>query len=299
MNQNPRTASRVRKWLLGLLLVLVVLGVSGCQTLSYYGQAIQGQYQIITHQQKIEKLLADPDTPAPLKAKLQLVQTLRTFAAKDLKLPVDGHYQKYVDVQRPYVVWNVEAAREFSLEAKSWWYPFVGSLDYRGYFSESGARKYAARLEKKGYEVCVEGVTAYSTLNWFRDPLLNTFIFEPEADLAETLFHELGHQRVFTHDDTDFNEAFATTVGQEGARRWLRAKGDGAEGEKYLAELRRRGGDMRALRKYASDWRRFTAMSGRRRATSRPRARNGRRRRRSYAGKSSKSWNVCKRNTGS
>lgn len=239
MNQNPKTASRVRKWLLGLLLVLVVLGVSGCQTLSYYGQAIQGQYQIVTHQQKIEKLLADPDTPAPLKAKLQLVQTLRTFAAKDLKLPVDGHYQKYVDVQRPYVVWNVEAAREFSLEAKSWWYPFVGSLDYRGYFSESGARKYAARLEKKGYEVCVEGVTAYSTLNWFRDPLLNTFIFEPETDLAETLFHELGHQRVFTHDDTDFNEAFATTVGQEGARRWLRAKGDGAEGEKYLAELRR------------------------------------------------------------
>jgi len=239
MNQHPNPASRVRKWLFGLFLALAVLGFSGCQTLSYYGQAIHGQYQIIAHQQKIEKLLAAPQTPARLRAKLELVESLRAFAQAELKLPVDGHYQKFVDVKRPYVVWNVEAAREFSLEAKSWWYPFVGSLDYRGYFSESGARKYAARLEKKGYEVCVEGVTAYSTLNWFKDPVLNTFVFQPEADLAETLFHELGHQRVFTHDDTDFNEAFATTVGQEGARRWLRAKGDGAALEEYLAELRR------------------------------------------------------------
>jgi predicted aminopeptidase len=135
------------------------------------------------------------------------------------------------------VVWNVEAAPEFSLEPKSWWYPFVGSLDYRGYFSESGATNYAAWLEKKGYDVCVGGVEAYSTLNWFKDPLLNTFIFQREADLAETLFHELGHQRVFAPGDTDFNEAFATTVGQEGAQRWLRARGDTNACASYQAGL--------------------------------------------------------------
>ena len=213
--------------------------MSGCQTFSYYGQAIQGQYEIVTRQQRIEKLLADPQTPAPLKAKLQLVQSLRSFAAKDLKLPVDGHYQKYVDVHRPFVVWNVEAAPEFSLAPKTWWYPFAGSLEYRGYFSERGARHYAARLQQKGYDVYVGGVEAYSTLGWFKDPVLNTFISNPESDLAETLFHELGHQRVFASGDTDFNEAFATTVGQEGARRWLRAKGGQAAGEKYQAELRR------------------------------------------------------------
>jgi predicted aminopeptidase len=183
--------------------------------------------------------LADPQTPPPLKAKLDLVQRLRAFAAKDLRLPVDGHYEKYADVHRPFVVWNVEAAPEFSLEAKTWLYPFVGSLEYRGYFSDRGARNYAARLQKKGYDVYVGGVTAYSTLGWFKDPLLNTFIFDPEPDLAETIFHELGHQRVFASGDTDFNEAFATTVGQEGARRWLRAKGDKSAYEKYLAELRR------------------------------------------------------------
>jgi predicted aminopeptidase len=193
----------------------------------------------VAHQERIEKLLADPQTPSPLKAKLQLVQSLRSFAAKDLKLPVDGHYQKYVDVHRRFVVWNVEAAPEFSLEPKAWWYPFAGSLEYHGYFSERGARDYAARLQQKGYDVYVGGVTAYSTLGWFKDPVLNTFISDPEPDLAETLFHELAHQRVFASGDTDFNEAFATSVGEEGTRRWLRAKGDQAACETYLAELRR------------------------------------------------------------
>jgi len=239
MTQSPKPARRLRNWLLAPALLLAVLAMSGCQTLSYYGQAIKGQYQIVAHQQKIEKLLADPQTPAPLKAKLQLVQGLRAFAAKDLQLPVDGHYEKYADVHRPFVVWNVEAAPEFSLAPKTWWYPFVGSLEYRGYFAKSRAQKYGAWLQDKGYDVYVGGVAAYSTLGWFKDPVLNTFIFDPEPDLAETLFHELGHQRVFASGDTDFNEAFATTVGQEGARRWLRAKGDQAALEKYLAGLRR------------------------------------------------------------
>ena len=239
MKRTPKHRRPWRKWLVAPALLLAVLAMSGCQTLSYYGQAIKGQYQIVALEQKIEKLVADPQTPAPLKAKLELVQSLREFAAKELKLPVDGHYQKYVDVHRAFVVWNVEAAPEFSLEPKKWWYPLVGSLEYRGYFAEHGARRYAARLKQKGYDVYVGGVEAYSTLGWFKDPVLNTFISNAESDLAETIFHELGHQRVFASGDTDFNEAFATTVGQEGARRWLRSKGDLAAAEKYLAELRR------------------------------------------------------------
>jgi predicted aminopeptidase len=239
MNPRSEPARRLRKWALAPALLLAVLAMSGCRTLSFYNQAIKGQYQIVAHQQKIQKLLADPQTPAPLKAKLELVQDLRAFAKKQLQLPVDGHYEKYADLHRPFVVWNVEAAPEFSLAPKSWWYPFVGSLDYRGFFSKDGAQKYGAWLQTKGYDVYVGGVTAYSTLGWFKDPVLNTFIFDPEPDLAETIFHELGHQRVFASGDTDFNEAFATTVGQEGARRWFRAKGDQAALEKYLADVRR------------------------------------------------------------
>jgi predicted aminopeptidase len=193
----------------------------------------------MAHRESIDKIIANPNTDPRLKQKLELLQKLRAFADGDLKLPVDGHYSKYVDVHRPFVVWNVEAAPEFSIEPKSWWYPLVGSLEYRGYFSEAKANEYAEWLRKKGYDVYVGGVEAYSTLGWFKDPALNTFIFNIEPDLAETIFHELGHQRVFASGDTDFNEAFATTVGQEGTRRWLRAKNDPAATDKYLAEIRR------------------------------------------------------------
>jgi predicted aminopeptidase len=228
---------RVRKWLAVVVLLAIVGAVAGCQTLGYYGQAIKGQYQIFAHRQPVEKLIADTNTPARLREQLELLQKLRAFAAGELKLPVDDHYRKYTDVHRPYVVWNVQAAPQFSLEPKSWWYPVVGSLEYRGYFSESGATNCAGRLARKGYDVYVDGVEAYSTLGWFKDPVLNTFIHHGEAELAETIFHELGHQRVFAHGDTDFNEAFATTVGQEGTRRWLRAQGDTNACEAYRVSL--------------------------------------------------------------
>lgn len=231
--------SRAKKVLLVLLLAVVLLALSGCNTFRFYTQAARGQYQLISHRQPIEKLLANPQTASPLKEQLQLLQRLRIFADQNLHLPVDGHYTKYVDVGRPFVVWNVEAAPEFSLQPKSWWYPLVGSLEYRGYFAERAARAYADQLARKGADVHVGGVSAYSTLGWFNDPVLNTFIFNPEPDLAETVFHELAHQRVFARGDMDFNEAFATTVGEEGARRWLKAKRDPAIEQRYAAQLRR------------------------------------------------------------
>ncbi len=229
----------LRRFLAGLLLLVVVTMVSGCRTLSFYAQALKGQYQIFAHDQKIEKLIADPKTPKGLRDRFALVEKLRVFAEKELRLPVDGHYRKYVDLHRPFVLWNVEAAPEFSMQPKTWWYPLVGSLEYRGYFSYAGATNYAGYIRRKGYDVTVGGVEAYSTLGWFKDPLLNTFLFNSDPELAETIFHELAHQRVFARGDTDFNEAFATTVGQEGARRWLKATGDTAGMENYLAHIRR------------------------------------------------------------
>jgi predicted aminopeptidase len=239
MSSWLRRPGRLKKWLAVLTLLTVVMVVSGCQTLSFYAQAIKGQYELVAHQQSIPKLIAEAQTPEKLKKRLELLQQLRQFAARRLKLPVDGHYEKYVDVHRPFVVWNVEAAPRFSMQPKTWWYPFVGSLKYRGYFSKRGAMDYAGTLRKRGWDVFVGGVPAYSTLGWFKDPVLSTFIFESEPDLAETLFHELAHQRVFARGDTDFNEAYATTVGEEGAQRWLRATHQSALLAEYLAELHR------------------------------------------------------------
>ena len=196
---------RLKLWL-GLLLLVAVL--PGCQHLGYYRQAVQGQYQIWSREKPIKELIAHPETPPALKARLSLLLKMRAYAKQELKLPVDGHYERYADLGRRYVVWNVNAAPELSLEPKRWWYPFVGKLKYRGYFSEQYARDYGAKLAREHYDVYVGGVEAYSTLGWFRDPVLNTWINHDESDVGEILFHELAHQRVFASGDTDFNEAY-------------------------------------------------------------------------------------------
>lgn len=229
---------RLLRWLFCVILLAGV--VTGCRSVGYYQQAIAGQYEILSRQRPIKEVIADPQTRPVLRTRLQLVLDLRAYAASELKLKPDGHYLRYADLGRRYVVWNVYAAPEFSLEPKRWWYPVVGSLKYRGFFSEKDARDYAAVLEKEGYDVYVGGVDAYSTLGYFKDPVLNTFIHNDAPDLAELLFHELAHQRVFAKGDTDFNEAFATTVGQEGARRWLMMHGTPEVRAAYEGEVRRK-----------------------------------------------------------
>ena len=234
----PKFQARRRLSRRVLLMVVVAALFTGCDTVSYYKQAAAGQYEIIAKREPIRAVLARTNTPPALREKLQLVLGLREFAERELHLKADGHYAKYADLGRRYVVWNVYAAPEFSLEPKKWWYPVVGSLKYRGFFAEQDARDYGAQLAKQGFDVYVGGVDAYSTLGWFKDPVLNTFIHHPPPDLAETLFHELAHQRVFASGDTDFNEAFATCVGEEGARRWLAAQGDAKARADYEKELR-------------------------------------------------------------
>jgi predicted aminopeptidase len=223
--------------MMSLLCLVMLVCFSGCQAFSFYQQAIAGEYQILAHQESITNLMANSDTPPKLKAKFAQVIKIRQFAAEELKLPVDDAYLKYTDLHRPCVVWNVNVAPALSLEPKTWWFPVVGRASYRGYFDEAAARRYAARWEKKGWDVYVDGVEAYSTLGWFQDPLMNTFIYEPEADLAELIFHELGHRRFYVSGDTDFNEAFATEVAAEGIRRWFAASSNLAAYEDHQAGL--------------------------------------------------------------
>jgi len=220
-------------------LLTFALCMTGCQAVSYYSQAIHGQCQMWNRQRSIQSLLDDPKTPDELKQRLRLVLEVRRFAEEELKLPANGHYLCYADLGRRFAVWNVYAAPELSLKPKTWWYPIVGRLEYRGFFSEEKARRYAAKLEKEKYDVFVGGVTAYSTLGWFHDPVLNTFIHDDDDELAGLLFHELAHQRVFVSGDTDFNEAFATAVAGEGLRRWIESRRDPAALERHRTEFRR------------------------------------------------------------
>lgn len=162
-----------------------------------------------------------PSTPAILRRQLREITLIRDFAIRELHLPDNGSYRSYADVQRPYVVWNVVAAPEFSLEPKSWCFPVVGCVEYRGYFVEAKARKFAAKLHTRGFDVSVGGVAAYSTLGHFDDPILNTMMAWSDVELAGIVFHELTHQLLYVAGDASFNEALATTVEAEGVRRWL------------------------------------------------------------------------------
>src|ERR1043166_8765101 len=222
-------------------LLCLLSAFCGCQTAAYYKQAVSGELQLLSRRRPIETLLADPQLDPALRKKFELTLQARDFAAAELKLHPDGHYLTYTDLQRTHAIWNVHAAPEFSLHAKTWWYPLVGRLKYRGYFAREDALKYAGKLAERHLDVFVEGVDAYSTLGWFKDPILNTFIHYSETEFAGTIFHELAHQRVFAAGDTDFNEAFAMSVEQEGVRRWLKKYRDADALKNYERELERNG----------------------------------------------------------
>jgi predicted aminopeptidase len=217
-------------------LVLVV----GCQSLSYYTQAIGGHLKVMANARPIDDWLADPATDAQLRERLETARRIRAFASKQLGLPDNGSYLAYADLNRPAVVWNVFAASAFSVEPKAECFPFTGCVSYRGFYSEAEARRHADKLRQDGYDVYVGGVPAYSTLGWFDDPLLSTFIRYPDAQLARLVFHELSHQLVYAKGDTTFNESFAVTVEQEGVRRWLAAEGRIGELAEFRATQERR-----------------------------------------------------------
>ena len=223
---------------LALLLLLIVL--SGCASPFYYSQAVQGQWEIVAKRHPVAGILADPATPPKLRSQLELVQRLRDFASHELLLPDNQSYRGYTDLQRPFVLWNVFATPELSLEPKRWCFLVAGCVPYRGYFTRAKAENFAAKLKQKGYDVYVGGVPAYSTLGWFNDPLLNTFIYRSEAELAGLLFHELTHQKLYVGGDSTFNESFATTVELEGVQRWFRQSGNINEAEAYLKKIKRR-----------------------------------------------------------
>lgn len=228
------------------LLLTAISLLAGCSNAGYYLRSVSGQLEIWQREVPIEKVLADPGLDPKLKVQLERALRIRDYASRELGLPDNRSYRSYADLARPFVVWNVFAAAEFSVDAKQWCFPFAGCVGYRGYFSEAEARAYAATLAAEGYDVHIGGVPAYSTIGWFADPVLNTFIHYPEPELARMLFHELAHQLVYVKDDTVFNESFATVVEQIGVDRWLEAFGSAADRQR-VRRLQRFRADFRAL----------------------------------------------------
>ncbi|MEI8030142.1 MAG: aminopeptidase [Comamonadaceae bacterium] len=233
---------------LACLLLSTVL--AGCADTRYYLQSVDGHLRIMLAARPVAQWLADDSIAPTLKQRLALAQRLRSFAVSELKLPNNASYQRYADLERRSVVWNVVAAPEFSLTVKTWCFPVAGCVGYRGYFDEAEAREQAQVQRSDGLEAIVYGVPAYSTLGWLNwaggDPLLSTFIHYPEGELARMIFHELAHQVLYVKGDTQFNESFATAVERLGSERWLALHGSESARKEY-AEFDARRRQFRAL----------------------------------------------------
>ena len=251
------SAAKLRIMILGILRVfkfnaaagfVVVLG--GCANLGYYAQAVDGHLDIRNRTRPIGMIIADPDANETLKRSLTTVVKLREFAIRELKLPDNQSFTIYADLGRPYAIWNVSAAPELSLELEKWCFVAAGCVSYRGFFSKIEAERFAEGLRTKGYDVTVGGVRAYSTLGWFKEPILNTFLGYSDTELAQLIFHELAHQVVYVRDDSTFNESFATAVELEGIARWLNSHGTDEQRTAFEAAQKRKAASAEIMLDY-------------------------------------------------
>lgn len=199
--------------------IVIIFLISGCET-SYYLHMAKGQFDLLYKREKVEQLLASETTDISLKNRLLLTQKSLHFAQTELQLPVTGQYSSYVALDRPYALWSLSAAPALELTQHKWCYPLIGCASYRGFFDLNKAEEAAKKLQSQGLETYIRGVSAYSTLGWFNDPLLSSFAQYNQEDFVELLFHELAHAKLYIPNDTTFNESFASFVGQESLRQF-------------------------------------------------------------------------------
>lgn len=238
------------KFRISCLPLLLAVLLAGCSNLGYYAQALGGHFAVMRAAQPISELVRDPTSDPQLRKELGKVQAIREFASRELGLPDNNSYRSYADVGRPYVVWNVFAAAEFSLEPKRWCMVMVGCVNYRGYYDRKDAESLAEELRQEGYDTYVGGVAAYSTLGYVDDPVLSTFLRYGSLEVARTVFHELAHQLIFVAGDSAFNESFATAVENEGMRRWLAASAALDQRPDFEAQRQRKVDFARLMRDY-------------------------------------------------
>ncbi len=219
--------------------MVALVGFFSYAGVSYYAHLAKGGLGLLWGRQSIQKMIEDPRTAPELRARLETAWSARNFASDELLLPENKSYRKYKDLGRPYATWTVVAAPELRLEPVEWCFPVAGCVTYRGYFSPRNAEEFAEGLRAQGYDVDWGGVRAYSSLGWFSDPVLNTFLTLTDYDLAGLIFHELAHQELYVKGDTSFNEAFATTVETEGVRRWLEMQKSPAQMDAYQTSAKR------------------------------------------------------------
>lgn len=197
------------------------MSLSACQ-LSYIAKNGWNQAKLYASRESISQMVENPDTNPELRKKLQLVIAAKKFCKETLGLRENKNYLHYIQLQDPFVTYIVHASPQYILDSYRWTFPLIGSVPYKGFFSRDEARKEAADLEKKGFDTYIRGVSAYSTLGWFSDPVWSSMIRYDDPDLVNTIIHESIHVHLFIKNQVEFNEQMATFMGDLGTELFFR-----------------------------------------------------------------------------
>jgi predicted aminopeptidase len=184
------------------------------------------ELKILSARQPLEELIEDPDTPTDIRQKLALVAEARGYA-KTIGLKPKGSFSQYSQVDRDVLVWVLSGSKKLRFEPVTWWFPIVGRVPYKGYFEKEDGLDSLRELKDDGYDVLLRPSAAFSTLGWFNDPMLSTYIKADDADLAATVFHEILHNTLWVKNHANFNESLATYVGLRSAENFFRHKSAG------------------------------------------------------------------------
>ena len=202
--------------ILPLFLFFLIINLGSC-SVSYLNHVVQGQWQIISKQKKIEEVLEDSNSSLFIKKRLQYVNEIRTFASENLRLKVGDTFTTFLELNRDALAWNVIASKKTEFKPKLWTFPIVGKVPYLGFFEKSLAKELIQKLEKENWDVIMSEVAAYSTLGWFNDPLFSTQLAYSDVFLAELIIHESTHSTLWIPNKAKFNESFASFVEHKGA----------------------------------------------------------------------------------
>jgi predicted aminopeptidase len=195
---------------------ILLLTVAGCSPL-YVIRAGYEEAKILSRRQPIARMVEDPATPPEQRGKLALVLEARQFAADSLGLNVGRSYTAFSQLDSDTLAFVLSAAHQDRLQTHTWWFPIVGRVPYKGFFSERSARREMARLESRGFDTYLRTTSAFSTLGWFNDPLVSSLLRYDSVSLANTVIHELFHNTLYLAGQARFNESVAQFVGGRGA----------------------------------------------------------------------------------
>jgi predicted aminopeptidase len=215
---------RTAGWRLRLIhvsaLLLSTIGLSGCG-ISYLWHVTVGQTALLLQRRSVEEALRDPHLTSQEQHKLRMILAVRSFAITQLGMQASQSYTMFVQLDRPYVSYNLSAASADAFKPYTWRFPIVGKMPYKGFFDKDYALREQHTLDEQGYDTYLRGIRAYSTLGYFNDPILSSMLAYDDALLINTIIHEMLHQTVWFKGNVSFNESLASFVAEQGTLAYL------------------------------------------------------------------------------